>query len=140
MKHFYVYTALSDELTECLQDSTFIVHNELFWERTRFDIAYIEKYDLDGQYPFGLLITTTQNLPVPPEVYSCVSCQIKGQEYYIYYIYEQAPQFDNAWQHAYGEQASFKYIVDTIYRYMLREAIKENEEWCGHFSSALRKL
>lgn len=140
MKHFFVYTVLSDELSECLQDSTFIMKSDLLWERTRFDLAYIDEYALDGQYPFGLIITTNKNIKLPADVYDCTVYTAAGREYFLYYIYEQAPQFDASWQQAYGEQQSLKYLVDTVYRYLLREAIAENEEWCGHFSSALRKM
>ena len=86
MKHFFVYTTISDEFSECLQDSTFILHNDLLWERTRFDIAYIEEYNLQAHYPFGLIVTTNKNLAVPEAVYDCVSLQVAGSDYFIHYI------------------------------------------------------
>lgn len=140
MKHFFVYTSLHDELTECLQDSAFIICEELSWERTRFDIAYIDEYQLQNEYPFGLIITTNKNLPLPQDRYSCVSYLAMEREYFLHYIYETAPQLDSDWRTAYSDTQAVEYLVDTIYRYMLHEAIKENEEWCGHFSSALRKM
>lgn len=140
MKYFYVYTDLDDQLTETLADTTFLIRHKLDWERTKFDIAYIaDGQQLTDQYPFGLIITTGKSLLLP-DIYNSVVYTTQHAQYYIHYIYDTPLQLENAWQSSYTSDESLKYMVDTIYRYILREAIKENEEWCGHFSSVVGRM
>lgn len=140
MKYFYVYTSLDDQLTEALADTTFLIRRQLDWERTKFDIAYISDCrQITDQYPFGVIITTSESLLLP-DIYNSVVYATPHGQYYVHYIYDTPLQFSTDWQSYYTSDESLQYMADTIYRYILREAIKENEEWCGHFSSVVGRM